>query len=602
MLNTVSALPSTTPEPSPLGRRSTWGQARLLLGGRRRLIVLLLVSSVAAGVTESGVLAIVAEVAAALVAGARHVALNLGPFRGRESIGTLVAVAVGLAVARLVLGVASSYLPARIAADVQLGLRRDLFAAFSSASWAKQAEDREGKLQELMTNQAGQATQGAVQATMFVMSAVMFAIMVGSAIALNLLDAVAVLIAAGALSLLLRPLHSLGGKHGAVWSRESLSFASGVGEATRMAEDTKTFGVSDAQRRQITDLARSVQDSFFRVSFLVRLVPGLYQSMIYLVVVAGLAVIYAAGLSRPASLGAVVLVLLRAGSYGQQAEVGYQALMGAMPYVRRLQQAQDEYAANTEPSGGRRLPTVSSIKLESVGYAYRPDRPVLSEISFEVSAGEAIGVVGPSGAGKSTLIQILLGLRAPDRGRYLVNGHLAEDYLPADWHRLFAYVPQEPRLLHASVADNIRFLRDLDDASIEKAARLAHIHDDVAGWRRGYDTIIGPRADAVSGGQKQRICLARALAADPCVLVLDEPTSALDPQSEQLIQESLSTLKGDLTLIVVAHRMSTLEICQKVMVIVDGRLEAFEPASVLASASSYYRSAAQLASSSSIER
>ena len=114
------------------------------------------------------------------------------------------------------------------------------------------------------------------------------------------------------------------------------------------------------------------------------------------------------------------------------------------------------------------------------------------------------------------------------------------------------------------------------DEAVERAGRLARIHDDVVCWPQGYDTVVGPRADAVSGGQQQRICLARALAARPEVLVLDEPTSALDPTSERLIQESLTALKHELTLFIVAHRLSTLDICDRVMVIVDGRLAAFD--------------------------
>ncbi len=111
----------------------------------------------------------------------------------------------------------------------------------------------------------------------------------------------------------------------------------------------------------------------------------------------------------------------------------------------------------------------------------------------------------------------------------------------------------------------------------------------------GYDTIVGPRADAVSGGQQQRICLARALAAQPEVLVLDEPTSSLDPRSEALIQESLMALKGTVTLFIVAHRMSTLDVCDRVMVIVDGQLEAFDTVGFLQRESAYYRSASTLA-------
>ena len=173
------------------------------------------------------------------------------------------------------------------------------------------------------------------------------------------------------------------------------------------------------------------------------------------------------------------------------------------------------------------------------------------------------GVVGPSGAGKSTLVQILLNLRMPDEGRYLINGVPVQQLRQDDWHARVAYVPQEPRLVHASVAENIRYFRDLDDDAVVRAAQLARIHDDIESWPNGYETIVGPRADAVSGGQQQRICLARALAAQPEILILDEPTSALDPRSEALIQESRPRSSTRCAFII-AHRMSTLDICDRV--------------------------------------
>jgi ABC-type multidrug transport system fused ATPase/permease subunit len=220
---------------------------------------------------------------------------------------------------------------------------------------------------------------------------------------------------------------------------------------------------------------------------------------------------------------------------------------------------------------------------------------VLTGISFDVAEGEVIGIIGPSGAGKSTLVQLLLGLRGPDEGAYEVDGRPASVYRQADWHRQVSFVPQEPRLLHASVADNIRFYRDIAIADVERAARLARIHEDIVAWPNGYETIVGPRADAVSGGQQQRICLARALAAKPGMLVLDEPTSALDPHSETLIGESLNALKSELTLFIIAHRMSTLDICDRVMVIVDGRLVGFDTKPLLQASNSYYRHASRLA-------
>ncbi len=186
---------------------------------------------------------------------------------------------------------------------------------------------------------------------------------------------------------------------------------------------------------------------------------------------------------------------------------------------------------------------------------------------------------------------------APDSGRYLLNGIPAHELVREDWHRKVAYVPQEPRLLHASVLENIRYFRPLDRGAVEAAARMARIHDDILNWDDGYDTIVGPRANAVSGGQQQRICLARALVATPEILVLDEPTSALDPRSEALIQESLLGLKGELTIFAIAHRISTLDMCDRVIVIVDGHLDAFDTTAGLLRSNPYYRSASGLGES-----
>jgi ATP-binding cassette, subfamily B, bacterial len=573
---------------------SIWSRLRPLFGERRSTVVALAVSSVLSGLTEAGILAVVAQVAAALVDGTTRVHTHLGPLHIDAKVGALLAIAIALAVIRLALQVPISLLPARIAADVQAGLRKELFDAFTRASWAVQSRDREGHLQEIMTSQILQATQGALQATILVTALCTFVILVISALALNVAVALVVLTACVALFGLLRPLNALGGRRARALSQAQMNYANGIGEAVRVAEETQVFGVAAAQRSRIDSLTFAARDHFFHTQLLARLIPNMYQSLIYLIIVGGLTGLYVAGSGDVASLGAVVLLLVRAGAYGQQIQGSYQYVRQAQPFVERLQEVERLYLASSPAVGAQSLPRVQTLTFESVSYAYRSGRPALSDISFEVLGGETVGVVGPSGAGKSTLVQILLQLRSPDHGRYLVNGMPAGEFACEDWQTRVAYVPQEPRLVHASVAENIRYFRSLDDDAIEHAGRLARIHDDVIGWPNGYDTIVGPRADAVSGGQQQRICLARALAAQPEVLVLDEPTSALDPRSESLIQDSLMALMGDVTLFIVAHRMSTLDICSRVMVIVDGKLEAFDTAALLQSKNSYYRSASTL--------
>jgi ABC-type multidrug transport system fused ATPase/permease subunit len=581
--------------PAARPAHATRARLDLLLGDRRGAVATLALSSVLAGFAEAALLAVIAQIAAALVNGGGHVHVDLGGQHLDTSVGRLIAIAFGLAAVRLVLQAPISTLPARIGGDVQAKLRRELFGAFTAASWEAQSSDREGHLQETMTSQVIQATSAAVQATTLLTTLITFVILLLSALALNVTAAAIVLVVAIALFGLLRPLNALGGRRARDLSQAQVEYAGGVGEAIRLAEDTQVFGVGAAQQVRIERLVDVAQELFYRTWMLSRLIPNLYQGLIYLLLVGGLAALYAAGSGHVASLGAVVLLLVRAGNNGQQVQGAYQGLRQSLPFVERLQEAQRRYVQSAPADGGLALPKVRTVAFREVSFCYRPERPVLSGVSFEVHGGEAIGIVGPSGAGKSTLVQILLRLRAPQAGSYLINGVPVEQFARAAWTRRVAYVAQEPRLLHASVADNIRYFRDIPAIELQRAARLARIHEDVLGWPQGYETLVGPRADAVSGGQQQRICLARALAARPEVLVLDEPTSALDPHSEMLIQESLRALKHELTIFVIAHRHSTLDICDRVMVLIEGRLAGFGTKALLERGNAYFRSAAALA-------
>jgi ABC-type multidrug transport system fused ATPase/permease subunit len=357
------------------------------------------------------------------------------------------------------------------------------------------------------------------------------------------------------------------------------------------------FGVGPAQHHRVGGFIETSKHVFVRTQMTGRLASGIYQSAIYLILVIGLVVLNSVHTSNFSSLGAVVLLLVRAGSYGQLMQGSYQFVRQALPFIERVEQAVQRYRDSRPAVGSLRLAKIGVIAFDRVSYAYaggRPGRWALSDVSFEVSAGEAIGVVGPSGAGKSTMVQLLLRLRTPASGRYLINGIEATEYERQDWAKRVVYLPQQPRLIHGTVAENVRFFRPLDDAVVERACRLARIDEDILGWADGYDTIVGPRADAVSGGQQQRICLARALAGEPGMLVLDEPTSALDPRSEALIQESLQSVRHSLTLFIVAHRMSTLTICDRVMVVLNGRLNAFDTLGALQRSNDYYRTAASL--------
>jgi ABC-type multidrug transport system fused ATPase/permease subunit len=559
-----------------------------LLGDSKASIAALAGASLLSGLAESGVLAIVAQVAARLTSGSRHVAGHLGPIHLHTSIDILLLVAVALALIRLALQLPTSLIPARISASVQASLRAGLLAAFTSASWSAQAADREGRFQELMGSQINQCSQSAIQATSLVTNAGAACILLASSIALNPVAAGIVAGVSACLFVALRPLSATGKRAARELSRAQLAHASGVSEASRLAQETHVFGAVAAQREHIGVLIDEARRHFLRTQFIQRILPGIYQSLVYILLVLGLLAVDRFVTGGLASLGAVVLLLVRVASYGNSMQNSYQSLRQSLPYVSNVREAEAAYRDSAPARGRTPLTTIETVAFDDVSFGYGRQPEALEHISFTAHDGEAIGIAGPSGSGKSTIAQLLLQLRTPTSGRYLVNGMPASEYAEADWGRLVAFVPQTPHLIHASVTDNIRYYRELSQPDVERAARLAGIHADILSWPRGYETIVGPRADAVSGGQAQRICIARALVGRPKMLVLDEPTSAVDLTSERLIQQSLQALKGEVTLFIIAHRISTLEMCDRVMVVLEGRLDALEPFSRIRERNDYY--------------
>ena len=556
---------------------STRERLSALLGDRRRTVAAVMALAIVSGFAESAILALIITIATSAVKGGGHVQQHLGFVHIHASTDTLFLIAVPIVLLRIALQFPLAVLPSRIAAGVQARLRRQVFDAYSRASWAVQSRDREGHLQEVMTSQVLQATGGALQTTALLVAAVQFLVILGWAVAVDALAAVVIFGLAIVLFAALRPLNGLGHRLAKQLSRAQLDYAAGISEANRLAEDTQVFGVAAAQRARLGRLIEAARRLFFRTQVVVRLTPSLYQSAVLAVLLVALRVLTSAGTSAVLSLSFVIVLMLRAGTYGQTVQSAYQGLRQSMPFIERLQNQVRHYADSEPRDGGSPLPRIETLAFERVSYAYRDARPVLHELSFQVTAGESIGIIGPSGAGKSTLIQLLLQLRRPDSGRLLVNGASVIDFARSDWQKRVAYVPQEPRLIHDDggrehplLPRHRRRRRRARRASWPASTRTS------SAGPTATSTIVGPRADAVSGGQQQRLCLARALAARPSVLVLDEPTSALDPHSETLIQESLKTLRHELTLFIIAHRMSTLDICDRVMVIIDGRLAAFD--------------------------
>jgi ATP-binding cassette subfamily B protein/subfamily B ATP-binding cassette protein MsbA len=198
---------------------------------------------------------------------------------------------------------------------------------------------------------------------------------------------------------------------------------------------------------------------------------------------------------------------------------------------------------------------------------------VLHDLTLHIKAGETIALVGPSGAGKTTLCNLIARFYDPTRGRILLDGTDLRDIDIASYRRILGIVEQDVFLFDGSVAENIAYAnRNATPERIQAAAQAAHAHEFIAGLERGYATLIGERGVRLSGGQKQRLAIARAILADPRILILDEATSNLDSESEQLIQRSLTQLMRERTSIVIAHRLSTIRNADRIVVLDKGRI------------------------------
>jgi ATP-binding cassette subfamily B protein/subfamily B ATP-binding cassette protein MsbA len=208
------------------------------------------------------------------------------------------------------------------------------------------------------------------------------------------------------------------------------------------------------------------------------------------------------------------------------------------------------------------------IKLRNVSFAYEPDRPVLNNVNLIIEPGQVVALVGRTGAGKTTLASLLLRFYDPTSGDVLVDGHDLRDIRLTSLREHVAVVLQDAILFSATIADNIAYAKSsATRAEIEQAASLAQIDDFIRNLPNGYDTMLGERGVNLSGGQRQRIALARAFLKDAPVLILDEPTSSVDGQTEDALMEALKTLTAGRTTVIISHRLSTVRLADKVVVL-----------------------------------
>jgi subfamily B ATP-binding cassette protein MsbA len=280
------------------------------------------------------------------------------------------------------------------------------------------------------------------------------------------------------------------------------------------------------------------------------------------------------GTVTPGDLFAFVLLAgILIGPFSSAARVFTQIkeAQGAMQRVVEILDAEPEI--RDRPDAVPLTTVAGHVCAEDVSFAYDPRNPVISHLSFDAKPGEVMAIVGPTGAGKTTVINLLHRFYDPTEGRLTVDGYDLRAVSVESWYRQIALVPQETILFGGTILDNIRYGNpEASESAVQEASRAAHAHAFIVDLPDGYQTLVGERGVNLSGGQRQRIAIARAILKNPRMLLLDEATSSLDSESERLVQEALERLMKGRTTFVVAHRLSTIQRADRILVLNKGTL------------------------------
>lgn len=278
-------------------------------------------------------------------------------------------------------------------------------------------------------------------------------------------------------------------------------------------------------------------------------------------------------------------------TYLDNTQAAFHSVNEQVPFLKNILAFRAELAKNKEEEGGREsFNFKEALYLKGVDFSYDEGRPVLAGVDVKIKKGEVVGLIGPSGAGKSSVADLLLKFLKPQKGEILVDGVNADDIDTADWRKNIGYVSQDVFLTNDTIENNIRFYDEgVSKKDIAQGAELANATEFINKQKNGFNTMVGDRGIMLSGGQRQRIVLARILARRPSVLILDEATSALDNESELLIQKAISGLKGKMTIIIIAHRLSTVMDADKLFVLENGKvIEGGDPQKLIKDENSYF--------------
>lgn len=451
-------------------------------------------------------------------------------------------------------------------------LRQQLYTTVSGAKWEQLSANRQTDTINLFTAQCSQVSQGVAQIIALLTSVLSALVSLCIALWLSLPVTVFVLICGCSFAMMFRGLMKASKQFGDETIRINRAMYAELFSQLRSVKEVRSYGVQREHAELFGQISRSFKDA--KLSYVRK---QSFPSMLYTIAAAGMiAVIFLVSVlvfhMDIARLIVLVYVFMRLWPVFTGFINKLAGIQTALPAYEKLYEALHTLTMEETSSDDAVMPFEKEIEFRNVSFSYEGSAErVLKNVSFTLKKGSITALMGRSGAGKTTIADLLLGFLVPTGGQILIDGiPLTGENLPG-WRHALGYIPQEPLILNASVRENLqRFHPDATQEQMEEALKKAQAWTVVESLPNGLDTILGDEGVRLSGGERQRIVLARVLLGRPRLIIMDEATSAMDYESETAVRSAIHDLKGQVTILIIAHRLATVRTAQRALVLEQG--------------------------------
>lgn len=485
----------------------------------------------------------------------------------------------------------SKYLTEKISSSYIRNTQLKIFRKTLGASWTYLSKHRIGHLDKVLTNDIPTGASLLIQISAIIILLVNIFIYIIIASSISLKATIIAIICGFFIFLFFKPITYQIQKMAKRRVDLIKIGANHIGESMLDIKTIKALSLEDKVLKKSDNFFNEWKNISIRFSLLSNFANVAIQPISVLVVLGLFAFTYKTTNFTFASFAVIIFAINRIFIYIQQAQVQLQQISANYPYLKAVVEYEDKAILFTEDNKATgNFSFNKKLSLKNISFSYNKHSETLKNINIDIPVGKILGIIGPSGSGKTTLVDLLLRLIEPSSGEIKLDDKKINEIKIQEWRNNVGYVAQDNFLINNSIRNNIKFYSDdISDSEMISSSKLANIYDFIMSLPDGFDTMVGERGTSLSGGQRQRIVLARVLARKPKILILDEATSSLDNESQALIQEAIENLHGNITVIIIAHRPSTVMNADELIVLDSGKIiERGKPQEKLEDKKSYF--------------